>query len=141
MRSRFGAVMVIGVLAAGLVLAAPGVAGFKSGTYTGSSEQPDNNGVMLTVNKKRTKVNLVFFEWSATQIAPCGGGPGGTQWAGLTARIKPTGKFKVLSPADGFYGYVKGKFNGRRAEGTAYYHFDKLGCDSGIVDWAAEKSS
>jgi hypothetical protein len=140
MRNKL-AIATAGVLVVALATAPAGLAGFKSGTYTGNSDQPDNNGLMLTVNKKKTKVNLVFFEWSAKQIAPCGGGPGGAQWAGLTAKIKPTGKFKVLSPADGFYGYVKGKFNGRKAEGTAYYHYDELGCDSGIVDWTAHKSS
>jgi hypothetical protein len=121
MKVRLGVVMVIGAMAAGLVLATPGFAGFKPGTYT----------------KKRTKVNVVFFEFDAP---PCGG-MGGLQYAGLQAKIKPSGKFNAPSPGDGFYGYVKGKFNGRKASGTARYHFDASGCESGVVDWTAHKAS
>ena len=141
MRLRFGALMVIGVMAAALILATPGLAGFKSGTYTGTTSQDDEGGdphdLMLQVNKKRTKVSVVFFELEAD---PCKG-MGGLQYAGLSAKIKPSGKFNALSPADGFYGYVKGKFDGSKAAGTARYHFDESGCESGVVDWTARKSS
>ncbi len=87
------------------------------------------------MNKAKKKVNVIFFEFNAP---PCGG-PGGTQYAGLEAKIKKSGKFKALSPGEGFYGYVKGKFKGKSAEGTAYYHFDEFGCDSGEVTWTAER--
>ena len=87
------------------------------------------------MNKKKTKVNVVFFEFNAP---PCGG-TGGLQYAGLEGKIKKSGKFNVPSPGDGFYGYVKGKFKGKSAEGTALYHFDKFGCDSGEVTWTAER--
>jgi hypothetical protein len=136
MKVRLGVVMVIGAMAAGLVLATPGFAGFKPGTYTGTSSQAGQN-LQLQVNKKRTKVNVVFFEFDAP---PCGG-VGGLQYAGLQAKIKPSGKFNAPSPGDGFYGYVKGKFNGRKASGTARYHFDASGCESGVVDWTAHKAS
>jgi hypothetical protein len=118
-----------------LVMAAPALAGFKPGTYSGTTSQAEN--VQLLVNKKKTKVTVVFFEFNAP---PCGGA-GGTQYAGLTTKIKPSGRFNAPSPGDGFYGYVKGKFDGKKASGTALYHFDKLGCDSGVVDWTAKKQS
>jgi hypothetical protein len=117
------------------LLAIPALAlgGFSRGAYTGATSQGE--GLSLSVNKKKTKVTVVFFEFDAP---PCGG-PGGLQYAGLTDKIKPSGKFNVPSPGDGFYGYVKGKFDGRKAAGTALYHFDSAGCDSGVVDWEAEK--
>jgi hypothetical protein len=132
---------VVVVLAAGLIMATPGLAGFKSGNYTGTTSQNDEGGfphdLALQVNRAKTKVTVVFFELEAD---PCKG-VGGLQYAGLTARIRSTGKFKALSPGDGFYGYVKGKFDGRRAEGTAIYNPEGTGCDSGEVTWTARKSS
>ena len=129
-----------GVLAIAAVVAlipAVALAGFKSGTYTGNSEQPDDNGLMLKVPKSKKKVNIVFFEWSAAQIAPCGGGPGGTQFAGKTTRLKPSGKCNWVDEFG--YGYVEGKFEGKKASGTARYTFKPNGCDSGVVSWEAEK--
>jgi hypothetical protein len=129
-----------GVLAlAAVVVLVPGVAlaGFKSGSYTGNSEQPDNNGLLLTVPKNKQKVNIVFFEWSDSLIAPCGGGPGGTQFAGHKTRLKPSGKFNWVDEFG--YGFVKGKFEGRKASGTARYTFEMNGCDSGVVEWEAER--
>ena len=126
-------------LAAGTVLAllaiaiTPALAGFKSGIYAGKTSQDAN--FQLSVNKKKTKVNLIFFEF----IAPPCGGPGGTQYAGLESKIKESGKFNIPSPGDGFFGYVKGKFKGGKVQGTALYHFDELGCDSGVVDYTGEK--
>jgi len=138
--TRHGSAMRKGVaLAAGAVFAllaiaiTPATAGFKSGDYVGTTSQGEN--LQLNVNKAKKKVNVTFFEFNAP---PCGGA-GGTQYAGLVGKIKKSGKFKVPSPADGFYGYVKGKFKGGKVEGTALYHHDKLGCDSGVVDYTGEK--
>jgi hypothetical protein len=132
--------LLVGLALAGLI-AAPGTAGFKSGTYTGKTSQDDEGGsphdLMLKVNRKKTKVTVVFFELEAD---PCKG-TGGLQYAGLTAKIRRSGKFKALSPGDGFYGYVKGKFDGRKATGTARYTFESTGCESGVVTWRARKSS
>jgi hypothetical protein len=128
-------------LALGVIVAlVPATAlAFKSGTYTGNSDQPDNNGLMLEVPKSKKKVNIIFFEWSASLISPCGGGPGGTQFAGEKTRLKPSGKFNWVDEFG--YGYVRGKFEGKEASGTARYTFEPLGCDSGVVEWTAEKSS
>ena len=138
-RRPFAAAAVVVALAAGLMAATPGLAGFKSGTYTGTTSQNDEGGfphdLMLKVNRAKTKVNVVFFEFEAD---PCKG-IGGLQYAGLTARIKRSGRFEALSPADGFYGYVKGQFQGGNASGTALYHYDASGCNSGVVNWTAAK--
>jgi len=111
----------------------PALAGYKSGAYVGTTSQGEN--AQFSVNKADKTVSVIFFEFNAP---PCGG-PGGTQYAGLTAKIKKSGKFKALSPGDGFYGYVKGKFNGKKGSGTALYHWDEMGCDSGEVTWTAKK--
>jgi hypothetical protein len=113
----------------------PALAGFKSGTYSGTTSQAGQN-LQLSVNKAKTKVIVVFFEFDAP---PCGG-MGGLQYAGLEAKIKKSGKFKALSPGDGFYGFVKGKFKGSKASGTAKYHWEEQGCDAGDVTWTAEKA-
>jgi hypothetical protein len=139
MKRRLGAAIAIGALVAVLALATSGLGAFKSGTYTGNSEQPDNNGLMLEVKKNKKKVNIVFFEFSDDLITPCGGGPGGTQFAGHTTRLKKSGKFNWVDEFG--YGYVRGKFKGRRATGTARYTFEPNGCDSGVVEWTARKSS
>jgi hypothetical protein len=100
-----------------LVLAiaiAPASAGFKSGTYSGKTSQDAN--LSLSVNKSKTKVNVVFFEF----IAPPCGGPGGPQYAGLEGKLKKSGKFNVPSPGDGFYGYVKGKFRAARRKAPLF---------------------
>lgn len=139
MSRRVGIAVVSAIVAVGLVFVPTGLGGFKSGTYTGNSEQPDNNGLMLDVKKNKKKVNIVFFEFSDDLIAPCGGGPGGTQFAGHTTKLKRSGKFKWVDEFG--YGYVKGKFKGRKATGTARYTFEPNGCDSGVVEWTARKSS
>jgi hypothetical protein len=126
-----GATVAAAVLA--LVLTAPGLAGFKSGNYSGTTSQGKSLG--LKVNSAKTKVTVVYFEFSAP---PCGG-KGGLQYAGLKAKIRSDGTFKAKSPADGYYGYVKGRFHGRYADGRALYHYDPSGCNSGDVTWSAEK--
>ena len=137
--TRRGAAIMSVVFAIGVIAAAPATAGFKSGTYSGKTSQDDGAGhplhLQLKVNKRKTRVTVVFFELSAP---PCAG-KGGLQYAGLHARIKPTGRFKALSPGDGFYGYVKGKFKGRTASGTATYDVDSSGCHAGNVTWTARK--
>jgi hypothetical protein len=115
------------------VFTAPGLGGFKSGTYSGATSQGLN--LQLKVNSAKTKMTVVFFEFSAP---PCGG-KGGLQYAGLKAKIRSDGTFKAKSPADGYYGYVKGRFHGRYADGRALYHYDPSGCNSGDVTWSAEK--
>jgi hypothetical protein len=126
------------LLVMGLIVAAPGLA-FKSGTYSGTTSQDDEGGdphdLQLKVNRKKTRVTVVFFELEAD---PCKG-TGGLQYAGLKAKIRDDGTFKAKSPADGFYGYVKGRLHGRVADGKARYHFDASGCESGIVTWEAHK--
>ena len=139
MRKRLGVAIAVGSMVAALALATTGLGAFKSGTYTGNSEQPDNNGLMLKVSKNKKKVNIIFFEWSADLLTPCGGGPGGTQFAGHRTRLKKSGKFNWVDEFG--YGYVRGKFKGRKASGTARYTFESLGCDSGVVEWTARKSS
>ncbi len=136
------AIVPIGVLVAALALGvAPGFGGFQSGLYTGTTSQDDEGGdphdLQLQVNKKRNKVSVVFFEFEAD---PCKG-TGGLQYAGLKAPIRDNGKFKALSPGDGFYGYVKGRFHGQIADGTARYHYDPSGCESGVVNWTADKGN
>jgi hypothetical protein len=123
-RSR--SVLLVAVAVAVLVLCvgvSPSFA-FKSGAYSGTSAQQDQVGdpehLALKVNKAKTKVQVIFFELY------CPGLPG-LQYAGLSAHLSPTGTFKALSPGDGFYGYVKGKFSGRRATGTVTYD-NTTGC-------------
>ena len=129
-RSAGAGLVVCAVIAAG-IWAAPSPAGFSSGTYSGDTSQP-NNSIQLNVNRKKTKMTVVFFEYDAP---PCAEG----QYAGLQAKVRDNGKFRALSPADGFYGFVKGRFHGRIADGTARWHFDAQGCDTGVVNWEAEK--
>ena len=131
---RLGRAVLVATIAAGLLVATPGVAGFKSGTYSGTTSQPGQH-LQLKVNKRKTRVTVVFFELDAP---PCGG-KGGLQYAGLTTKIKKSGKFNAPSPGDGFYGFVKGKFKGKRASGTAKYKVKASGCDAGDVTWTAEK--
>ncbi len=123
----------LALFAAGLVSLSIGISsGFGSwqtGAYPGDTSQ----GANMALDVKKKKVNVVFFE---TIAPPCAG-----QYAGLEAKIKKSGKFKALSPGDGFYGYVKGKIKGKKAEGTALYHWDAMGCDSGVVTWTAEKDA
>jgi len=121
------------VAALGLgVWVTPGVAGFKSGIYSGTSSQPDQH-LQLKVNRAKTKITVVFFELDAP---PCGG-LGGLQYAGLKAHLRSNGKFKALSPGDGFYGYVKGRVHGAQGDGTARYHADASGCETGVLTWEA----
>ncbi|HYH62349.1 MAG TPA: hypothetical protein VD766_10830 [Solirubrobacterales bacterium] len=124
--------------ALGLAIWAPSLlAGFKSGTYSGTTSQEDSAGnpkpLQLSVNKKKTKVSVVFFELEAP---PCGG-KGGLQWAGIEGKIKDNGKFKIK---DDPYGYIKGRFHGSMADGTARYAYKPSGCDSGVITWASERS-
>ena len=125
----------IGAVVLALALVPVLAQGFKSGTYSGDTSQ--GQSLQLKVNKAKTKVTVVFFEF----VAPPCGGMGGLQYAGLTGKLRNSGKFRVLSPADGYYGYVKGKFEHHSADGTALYHYDPSGCNSGEVTWTAERSS
>jgi hypothetical protein len=127
-------------VAAALVLATPAPAGVKAGTYSGTTSQQDEAGdalpLQLKVSRNKKKVTVVFFELSAP---PCGGGGMGTlQYAGLVAKIKRNGSFNAKSPP---YGYVKGKFNGKKAKGTARYevHQNGVDCDSGKITWSARR--
>ena len=138
MRRRFGLVIVGGVMAAVLAFPAPGIAGFKSGQYVGTTSQADqvaqplNVGFQVPRNKK--KVNIVYFEFLNIDCNNV------TQIAGETVRLRATGKFR-FAPADPVFssGYVKGKFDGRKASGTAAFP-DR--CPSaGVIEWEARKSS
>ncbi len=141
-RRAWRAIIPVGVVLVALSLsAAPAHGGFTYGTFSGTTSQDDEAGdphnLQLNVNRKKTKVTVVFFELEAD---PCKG-TGGLQYAGLTAPIRDNGKFKALSPANGFYGYVKGRFHGQMADGTARYHHDPTGCESGVVNWTARKGN
>jgi hypothetical protein len=137
MRVRLGVAMVIGAIAAGLVLATPGLAGFKSGQYVGTTSQVDQVAQPLNVGfqvpKSKKKVNIVYFEFLNIGCVA-----DNTQLAGETVRLKPTGKFK-LEDADVVFssGYIKGKFEGRKATGTAEFP-DRC---PGVIEWEARKSS
>jgi len=124
-------------LSALLLLAAPSVAGFKSGQYVGTTsqvdviDQPLNVGFDVAGNKK--KVNIVYFEMLNINCSKV------TQLAGETVKLnKETGKFK-LKDADVVFssGYIKGKFKGRKASGTA--EFPDRCASAGVIEWEAEK--
>ena len=138
-RIRLGSCALAAALVVGLVAAVPGASGFASGTYRGTTSQDGTDGqplhLQLKVNKRKTKVTVVFFELSAP---PCAG-KGGLQYAGLTARIRRNGTFTAPSPGDGFYGDVSGSFVRRRASGTASYDVESAGCHAGDVTWSARK--
>jgi hypothetical protein len=126
-------------LVAAMVVAAPAVPSVKAGTYSGTTSQKDEVGdalpLQLQVNKKKKKVSVIFFELSAP---PCGGGMGTLQYAGLVTKLKKNGTFKAkFAP----YGYVKGKFKGKKAKGTARYevHQNGVDCDSGVISWTAKR--
>ena len=125
------------IVVGALALAAPGLAGFKSGQYVGTTSQDDEAGqpknVGLQVPKNKGKVNIVYFEFVAP---PCGQGSGGLQFAGKSTKLV-NGRFKFVDEFG--YGYVKGKFEAGRAHGTARYTYEAQGCDSGVVDWTAKK--
>jgi hypothetical protein len=135
--TRIGATLASLALAALLVAASPGLAAFKSGTYTGKTSQDDLAGdpypLMMEVKRSKKKLQIAFFEYNAP---PCGQGEFGV---GGTARIKRSGKFKYVDEFG--YGYIKGKFKGRRASGTLRYHAPATTCDTGVLDWTAKKSS
>jgi hypothetical protein len=113
---------------------------FKTGTYSGTSEQAQNNALQLDIKKKQ--VTLVFFEfYDPSCTYPCMQ----PQWAGLTGEIKKKkkkGEFKVQSPGNGYYGYVEGTVKGKKAEGTVRY--DKGGYDPETpplpIKWEAKRT-
>lgn len=108
----------------------PGLASSKATTYyPGTTSQ----GKILSLSKDKKDINVTFFGFDSP---PCGG-PGGTQYAGLKAKLKPNNKFNATAP--GGNGYVKGKLNGRKFTGTARHTLPELGCDSGVVTWTAKK--
>jgi hypothetical protein len=128
--------------AAGLLALVIGVApasAFKQGTYTGTTSQVDGVGQPLNVGmkvpKNKAKVKIGYFEFTAP---PCGDGmPPGIQMAGESAALRASGKFKFVDEFG--YGYIKGQFEHRNASGTARYTFGPRGCDSGVVNWTAER--
>ncbi len=131
-RQRAAAIGAAGVML--VSLAAPASAGFKSGFYSGETSQLDSAGdpypVLLNVNKKKTKVTG-FVEGDRGE-SPC---HPPIEWH-VDAKLNGRGKF---ADKDEVYGYVKGKFEGRRASGTARFIFEPNGCDSGVIDWEAKK--
>jgi hypothetical protein len=117
-----------------LVVAVP-VLAFKSGTYSGTTSQTDTGGtpeaLQLKVNKKKTKVNIVFFELEAP---PCDGSH--LSYAGERTAVRASGKFKWESEFG--YGFVKGQFQHNEAEGTARWQGGA--CDSGLITWTADRT-
>ncbi len=137
MRKRVGLAVACAVVVVGLVFAPAGLGAFKSGTYTGKTSQDDLGGdpypLMMEVKKSKKKLQIAFFEYNAP---PCGQGEFGV---GQIVKIKRTGKFKYVDEFG--YGYIKGKFKGRKASGTLRYHAPTTTCDTGVLDWTARKSS
>ena len=114
-----------------LALAAgPGLASSKATAYYPGTTSQDKT---LALSLEGKNVNVTWFGFDSP---PCGG-PGGTQYAGLQAKLKKNGKFKAAPSSD--YGYVKGKLKGRKFTGTARHTLPELGCDSGVVTWTAKK--
>jgi hypothetical protein len=134
---RTAALCVIVSLAVGAVLAVPGIAGFKSGQYVGTTSQVDGVGQPLNVgfdvagNKKH--VNIVYFEMLNINCSKV------TQLAGVTVKLnRRTGKFN-LKDADVVFntGYIKGRFKRGKASGTA--EFPDRCASAGVIEWEAEK--
>ncbi|MGI9021153.1 MAG: hypothetical protein ACR2G3_10635 [Solirubrobacterales bacterium] len=123
------------IAAVALLGAIPGAAAadWRSGTYTGTTSQ----GKTLQLDVTQRRVNITFFGY----VAPPCGGAGGVQFAGVKARIGSTGRFKYQEPYYG--GFIKGRLQGRRVEGTAAYYFSNAttSCDSGIVTWTGKRVS
>jgi hypothetical protein len=132
-RQRAVAIGAAGVMLVGL--AAPASAGFKSGSYSGETTQLDSVGdpypLLLNVNQKKTKVTG-FVEGDRGE-PPCSAP---FEWQ-VDAKLKESGRF---ADKDEVYGYVKGKFEGKKASGTARFIYEPNGCDSGVIDWAAKKN-
>ncbi len=133
-RTRWG-VFVLVAAAALAIAVVPALAGFKSGTYSGTTSQLDSGGdpypLLLEVNRKKTKVRG-FVEGDRGE-APC---DAFFEWQ-VQAKVKPSGKFNDV---DEVYGYVKGKFDGKKVSGTARFTFEPLGCDSGVVTWEGRRT-
>ena len=127
-RRSFVTAAVVVALAVGLLVATPGLAGFKSGQYVGTTSQAHNVG--LKVPRNKNKVQIVYFEFLNTGCSNV------TQTAGVSTKLKPSGKFN-LDPADPVFanGYIKGKFDGKQASGTAEF---PSRCP-GLIEWTAEK--
>jgi hypothetical protein len=133
---------IVGAAAALTLLVADvgAAAKWKQGTYTGNSEQAQNNALQLDIKKKR--VTVVFFEFYDPGCTyPCMQ----PQWAGLSGKIKKKGKkgkFEVQSPGDGYYGYLTGTVKGKKAHGSVYYARD--GYDPELpplpISWEAKLS-
>ena len=120
------------------VAAAPGFGAVKSGTYQGTSTQVDSVGdpkpLMLSVNNKKTKVTIVFFEFTGPTCPPT------IQYAGETTRLKPSGKFQWIDESG--WGFVKGKFDGNKASGTILFAGPPpTSCNTGPdVTWEARRT-
>jgi hypothetical protein len=101
-----------------------------------------HNGVAFDITRK--KAGLVYFDfYRPSCVYPCMQ----PSWAGLQGKIHKKGKkgrkrgeFKVLSPGNGYYGYVTGTVKGKRAHGSAYY--DPNGYDPELpplpISWTAK---
>ncbi len=130
--------LVPAAMAALCLVAAPSMGAIKSGTYQGTSNQVDSVGdpkpLMLSVNKKKTKVSIVFFEFTGPTCPPT------IQYAGETTRLKPSGKFQWIDEFG--YGFIKGKFNGNKATGTMLYAGPPpTSCNTGPdVTWEASRT-
>jgi hypothetical protein len=133
---RTAALCVVASLAAVAVAASPVVAGFKSGQYVGTTSQVNQIGqsldVGLDVPRNKKKVTIVYFEYRNIDCNNI------TQVAGEKARIKKSGKFN-FEPADGVFGsgYIKGKFKGGEASGTA--EFPDRCASEGVIKWEAKE--
>jgi hypothetical protein len=130
--------VVLSAAALSLVFAGVGPAKVKKGTYTGTTSQ--GQGIQLEVTKKQATVVFIDFQ------DPCRPPEGQPSYAGISGELKKKGrkkkKFKAKSPADGYYGYVKGTLKGKKAEGTAVYAPPSDPIECGVsVRWTAEHVS
>ncbi|HWL64822.1 MAG TPA: hypothetical protein VNP73_02515 [Actinomycetota bacterium] len=137
-KRRTAASCVIASLVVVSILATPVIAGFKSGQYVGTTSQLDQVAQPLNVGfdvpKNKNKVNIVYFEFLNVDCNKV------TQVAGETVKLKKSGKFKLKDADLPFSsGYIKGKFKGKKASGTA--EFPDRCPSAGVIDWEAEKDS
>lgn len=112
-----------------------GVASFHTGTYAGSSNQ---GGRILSLTATKKNVHLTYFDYQDS----CDNGTfANGSYAGLDAKIKKNGKFTIKGP--GTTGFVKGKFKGKKASGTAFHGLrgeNGVYCSTGPdVTWTAKK--
>lgn len=123
-------VLVVG----GMMTATSGVASVKSGSYVGTTSQVDQGAQPLNVGfqipKSKSKVKIIYFEFLNIGCGKV------TQTAGVRAKLKASGRFNYADADPVFQdGYIKGRFDGRNASGTAEF---PSRCP-GVITWTAKR--